>query len=39
MVPMFVGAGEYGLATGVIVTAPNENRTYTQVLTLYLKTK
>ncbi len=39
MIPIIGGSGDYQLATGVMATAPNENRTYTQVLTLYLKTK
>lgn len=39
MIPIIGGSGDYQSATGVLATTPNENRTYTQVLTLYLNTK
>jgi hypothetical protein len=39
MIPIIGGSGDYQSATGVLATTPNDNRTYTQVLTLYLKIK
>ena len=37
MIPIIGGSGDYRSATGVLATTPNDNRTFTQVLTLYLK--
>lgn len=39
MIPVIGGSGDYQSVTGILATTPNENRTYTQVLTLHLKTK